>query len=102
MRANAAPGSSACPWTTCVLSPAGSREGGRGEPDSRRENKTGVCRFSLKHDSDPFPLVSSFRQTMNKLHHRLVFLGGQLLDGFQPRREAHGRLLKARIRRLAV
>jgi hypothetical protein len=29
-------------------------------------------------------------------------LGGQRLDGFQVRREAHGRLLKARIRWLAV
>jgi hypothetical protein len=39
---------------------------------------------------------------MHKLLHGLAFLGGQRLDGFQPRREAHGRLLKTRIRRLAV
>ena len=37
--------------------------------------------------------LPSLRQTMNKLLHGLVFLGGQLLDGFQPRREALGRLL---------
>jgi hypothetical protein len=67
----------------------------------RRTKGSGVasCRRTTP---DLRRLRSSFCQASDKLLHGLVCFSGQRLDGFQPRREAYGRLREAGIRRRAV